>query len=204
MVYVDARNDPFFSDSLAPGAGGKDGGHWVAVKEYKPGPPPMALVDNQWGSGSDRWVPVSELARSQNPPGSHETIEQLKQEVKANREKGTVDPALELELLRQQRMATDPKDRIDEKAYEKEVARVMKDALRKWEKQETAGGDPAALEAERQKTWVKLTQMSAGMPDGPGKTAMFKAIGTEQAASIKRGHNTKLGSQYVKEKIAAA
>lgn len=199
IITVDSQNEPFFSDSHGALAGGKGHGHVVTITDYDPATGKVS-VDNQWGTGSDhtgnKAISINDMYRATLPPGDHGLIDNLQKEVAKNKAEGKVDPSLELELLRQKHMATDPADKLSDKQYEDQVKKTMVDALKRWDAQEGSG---TVSEDERRRTWVKYAEMAVAMPNDQGNKAMQQAVGAELQATRKHHHNMKNPQDYYME-----
>lgn len=118
MVHTD--NYPFHSDG-GESAGGKGGWHVVTVTDYNPGPPATVQMDNQWGSGADKFgdkaLPVTDLFNAMRDPKDTAHIVDLELQIKRDKEAGKeVDLLKETELLRLKRRAgaLSDKDLCDE------------------------------------------------------------------------------------------
>jgi hypothetical protein len=73
LIYVDAGNEPFLSDSLGGVAGGSGAGHWVTVTGFDETSGTVS-VDNQWGSGFDHEsMTLADLYAATRPIAGHPT-----------------------------------------------------------------------------------------------------------------------------------
>lgn len=101
ILRVNTVAEPFYTDSGQGSAGGSGGPHVVTITDYdeKTG---LVTVDNEWGKdadhGKDKPIHIHDLYTAMQ---SKQGIEdQLKLDVKWNREHNTIDPAKEMQLLR--------------------------------------------------------------------------------------------------------
>ncbi|HEY9867627.1 MAG TPA: LysM domain-containing protein, partial [Candidatus Obscuribacterales bacterium] len=109
IIGVYGTSEPFLTDSGGGRAGGSDGAHVVTITGYRPGPPPMVEVDNQWGEEADhtgdRAVSMHDLYLSMRPPDNAGQIADMRRDVEWNREHNSIDTFKEFELLRMERVA---------------------------------------------------------------------------------------------------
>lgn len=104
IIRVNTNAEPFYTDSGAGTAGGSGGAHVVTITDYdeRTG---QIKVDNQWGSNADHGnkpIHVHDLFTAMQ---SDQGIEdQLRKDVKWDREHHTVDPSKEQALLRMLRL----------------------------------------------------------------------------------------------------
>lgn len=132
MVHTD--NYPFHSDG-GESAGGKGGWHVVTITDYNPGPPATVQMDNQWGSGADKFgdkaLPVNDLFNAMRDPKDMAHIEDLQKQIEADKAAGKpVDLLKETELLRLQRRA----QTISDRELADEELRLFMDIARKMDK----------------------------------------------------------------------
>ncbi len=106
-IWVDAGNQPLFSDGGAGSAGGsggdKGGGHVILVTDYRPGrngEQPTVSIKNTWGSDSHHSSePLHTLFLMMHVPIDAAHLTELKGDVENNRRRGHVDDFKEFELL---------------------------------------------------------------------------------------------------------
>ena len=72
VVMVNSRDKLFTGMEDKGGAGG---GHVISASDYRPGPPEMVFQSNQWGSGGDGWVKLTDLYNATLPSGSNQRVD---------------------------------------------------------------------------------------------------------------------------------
>ncbi len=110
ILRVGSGNEPFLTDSDGGAAGGFGGPHFVTITGYRPGPPAMVEVDNQWGPDADHLgdeaLNVHELYLATRASEAAGTIADVEKDVEAGRKHNKIDTFKEFELLRLKRAAT--------------------------------------------------------------------------------------------------
>lgn len=146
IIWVDAQNEPFFTDSGAGTNGGSGGAHVVTITDYDPATG-RAQVDNQWDQADDHEVSIHDLYRATLPSTDSATISSYQSDVAWDRAFGTEDGVKELELLRLQRNANQTTDA----QYDTQVIAAMRAQQQRWaERGETYPGEQAATTAKYQ------------------------------------------------------
>lgn len=146
IIWVDAQNEPFFTDSGAGTNGGSGGAHVVTITDYDPATG-RAQVDNQWDQADDHQVSIHDLYRATLPSTDNATISSYQSDVAWDRAFGTEDGIKELELLRLQRNA----NQLTDAQYDAQVIAVMRAQEQRWsERGETYPGEQTAARAKYQ------------------------------------------------------
>lgn len=167
IIWVDAQNEPFFTDSGAGTNGGSGGAHVVTITDYDPATG-QVQIDNQWDQADDHPVSLHDLYLATRPSTANETIDHLKGDVTWDRMMGTEDGFKEFELLRLQKNA----GKITDAEYDAAIIKAMKDQNTRWAE------DGETYPGEKQRAMDKYNQMLRFLP-----AARAQAIRTAVAAS---------------------
>lgn len=155
VVYVDAANEPFLTDSGGGTAGGSNAAHVVTVTDYDP-ETGKVTIDNQWGKRSDHEagseVSAHDLYLAMGLSNDSDTVELWEKDVEYNREHDQIDGFKELQLKYLKNKNSD----LDDEDYDKEIVDFMKESKDRWAQQEANG----TLDAnEKARTEAKYNQM---------------------------------------------
>jgi len=106
VIWVDAANEPFFSDSGSNVSGGSGFGHFVTVTDYDPQTKKVS-IDNQWDKGSDHdqknAIDLHDLFIAMNHGPAAEKV--LAADVDREHKQLVYDPAREADLARHRAIA---------------------------------------------------------------------------------------------------
>lgn len=174
IVYVDAANEPFLTDSGAGTAGGSGAAHVVTITDYDETTGKVS-IDNQWGKRVDHdgasGISVHDLYLAMDKSTASDTKNQWQKDVDYNREHGQIDGCKELELARLKHNDSD----ISDSKYDKEITRIMRENNARWAEQTRNGTlDPN----EQARAQAKYNQLLAliGQKDPARVTAIQQGV----------------------------
>src|SRR4029453_8409880 len=103
IVEVNTQNEPFYTDSGAGAAGGSGSWHLLLVREFDPDTGKVQ-IDNQWGEAVDhnteqRAIDVRVLYVAMRDPDNPQSIQDLEDDLAADKAAGVEHPVKRLELL---------------------------------------------------------------------------------------------------------
>lgn len=143
-VAVETTNEPFWSDSGGGVAGGSGGGHVLNITDFEPGPPGKVAIDNSWGTDDDHDasdpVSVHDLYIAMQRP--RDSVDIIREDVRASREGGSPDHWREFELLRVERNLGE----TDNEQYAEKLKESMATAKGDWDAGKSLEGKDRALE----------------------------------------------------------
>lgn len=143
-VAVETTNEPFWSDSGGGAAGGSGGGHVVNITDFEPGPPGKVAIDNSWGTDDDHDasdpVSVHDLYIAMQRP--RDSVDIIREDVRASREGGSPDHWREFELHRVERNLRVTTD----EQYAEKLKETMSTAKGDWDAGKSLEGKDRALE----------------------------------------------------------
>jgi hypothetical protein len=143
-VAVETTNEPFWSDSGGGAAGGSGGGHVVNITDFEPGPPGKVAIDNSWGTDDDHDasdpVSVHDLYIAMQRP--RDSVDIIREDVRAGREGGSPDHWREFELHRVERNLRVTTD----EQYAERLKETMSTAKADWDAGKSLEGKDRALE----------------------------------------------------------
>ncbi len=153
IIWVDAQNEPFFTDSGAGTNGGAGGAHVVTITDYDPATG-QAKIDNQWSQSGDHSVSLHDLYGATRPSTSAESLASIEKDVAWDKVKGTEDGFKEMEMLRLEKNA----GKLTDAQYDAAIIATMKRQQQDWtDEGETYPGEKA-------KTLAKYNQMLKFLP----------------------------------------
>ncbi|MBX9568012.1 MAG: LysM peptidoglycan-binding domain-containing protein [Candidatus Obscuribacterales bacterium] len=167
IIWVDAKNEPFFTDSGAGSNGGSGGAHVVTITDYDPDTK-QAKIDNQWDQADDHPVSIHDLYTATRPASDQSTIDRYETDVAWDRLFGTEDGFKEMELLRLQRNA----NKLTDAEYDQKMIDTMREQEKRWKE------DGETYPGEAQRARAKYQQMLGFLP-----AARAQAIKTAVEAS---------------------
>ncbi len=144
IIWVDAQNEPFFTDSGAGSNGGSGGAHVVTITDYDP-KSGRVQIDNQWEQADDHPVSLHDLYLATRPSTDADTISELQSDVSWNHWFGDEDGFKEYELLRLKKNA----GQMTDAEYDKAIIDTMKAQEKRWKEDgEGYPGEKARAEAK--------------------------------------------------------
>lgn len=153
IVWVDAQNEPFFTDSGAGTNGGAGGAHVVTITDYDP-VTKQVQVDNQWSQSADHSVSLHDMYAATRPSTSAESIKSIEADVAWDRLTGTEDGFKEFEMLRLEKNA----GKLTDAQYDAAIIATMKKQQQQWADE----GD--TYPGEKAKAMAKYNQMLKFLP----------------------------------------
>ena len=167
IIWVDAQNEPFFTDSGAGSNGGSGGAHVVTITDYDPATGKVQ-IDNQWDQADDHAVSLHDLYIATRPASSNETIKAYEADNAWDSLVGTEDGFKEFEVLRLKKNA----GKLTDAEYDAAIIASMKEQQKRWAE------DGETYPGEKQRAMDKYKQMLGFLP-----AARAQAIKTAVAAS---------------------
>lgn len=153
IIWVDAQNEPFFTDSGAGTNGGSGGPHVVTITDYDPDTK-QVQIDNQWDQADDHAVSLHDLYTATRPASDDATVKQYEKDVAWDSFFGTEDGFKELEMLRLQRNSS----KLTDAEYDAKIIETVKAQEKRWKE------DGETYPGEQQRTRDKYAQILKFMP----------------------------------------
>ena len=125
IFKVFTGTEPFYSDSGYDKMGGVGGSHIITINKIIDGPPPAALIDNQWNENKDhltpeKAIPLHDLYVASLLP--EDAIAHIQDDIEIKRSNGTATDIDELDFIRMKILA----NRFhDTRPQEKELQEFM-------------------------------------------------------------------------------